>query len=212
MAICGNILIYDELYFKYKYYNEMRVFMGLERIYFELKKREDDEYYIELAEKDVLFIPVITDIMLNASNSMNIWAQMLLEKISEENPLIVYPYIGYISKAIDKKTIFNSWNVWKIISNLLVCDYQNYWEKLKNKYYSSLKSERIAEFSIACECALKIISAKPDEEKPITEILKDIDNRSFYISGNLSLKSSDVAKNKAQEVLNILSSDKENSN
>ena len=25
--------------------------MGLERIYFELKKREDDEYYIELAQK-----------------------------------------------------------------------------------------------------------------------------------------------------------------
>ena len=60
----------------------MRVFMGLERIYFELKKREDDEYYIELAQKDVLFVPVITDIMLNNSNSMSIWAQMILEKIS----------------------------------------------------------------------------------------------------------------------------------
>lgn len=189
----------------------MRVFMGLERIYFELKKREDDEYYIELAKNDVLFIPVITDIMLNATNSMNIWAQMLLERISEENPLIVYPYIGYIAQIIDKDTIFDSWNVWKIISNLLVCDYQNYWEKLKNKYYTSLKSERIAEFSIACDCACKIISAKPDEEKPITEILKDVDNRSFYINGNLSQKSNEVAKNKAQEVLNILSSDKENS-
>lgn len=191
--------------------DEMRVFMGLERIYFELKKREDDEYYIELAKSDVLFIPVITDIMLNATNSMNIWAQMLLERISEENPLIVYPYIGYISQIIDKDTIFDSWNVWKIISNLLVCDYQNYWEKLRNKYYSSLKSERIAEFSIACECACKIITAKPDEEKPITEILKDMDNRSFYINGNLSPKSNEVAKNKAHEVLNILSSDKENS-
>ena len=191
--------------------DEMRVFMGLERIYFELKKREDDEYYIELAKSDVLFIPVITDIMLNATNSMNIWAQMLLERISEENPLIVYPYIGYISQIIDKDTIFDSWNVWKIISNLLVCDYQNYWEKLRNKYYSSLKSERIAEFSIACECACKIISAMPDEEKPITEILKDMDNRSFYINGNLSPKSNEVAKNKAHEVLNILSSNKENS-
>lgn len=191
--------------------DEMRVFMGLERIYFELKKREDDEYYIELAKSDVLFIPVITDIMLNATNSMNIWAQMLLERISEENPLIVYPYISYISQIIDKDTIFDSWNVWKIISNLLVCDYQNYWEKLRNKYYTSLKSERIAEFSIACECACKIISAMPDEEKPITEILKDMDNRSFYINGNLSPKSNEVAKNKAHEVLNILSSDKENS-
>lgn len=179
--------------------------MGLERIYFELKKREDDEYYIELAQNDVLFMPVVTDIMLSESNPMNIWAQILLEKISEENPFIVYPYIGYISKAIDKKTIFNSWNVWKIISNLLVCDYQNYWEKVKNKYYNSLNSERIAEFSIACDCACKIISAKPEEEKPITDILKNMDNRSFYINENLSLKSSEVAKNKAQEVLNALS-------
>lgn len=188
----------------------MRVFMGLERIYFELKKREDDEYYIELAQNDVLFMSVVTDIMLSESNPMNIWAQILLEKISEENPLIVYPYIGYISKVIDKKTIFNSWNVWKIISNLLVCDYQNYWEKVKNKYYNSLNSERIAEFSIACDCACKIISAKPEEEKPITDILKNMDNRSFYINENLSLKSSEVAKNKAQEVLNALSLSKDN--
>lgn len=184
--------------------------MGLERIYFELKKREDDEYYIELAQNDVLFMSVVTDIMLSESNPMNIWAQILLEKISEENPLIVYPYIGYISKVIDKKTIFNSWNVWKIISNLLVCDYQNYWEKVKNKYYNSLNSERIAEFSIACDCACKIISAKPEEEKPITDILKNMDNRSFYINENLSLKSSEVAKNKAQEVLNALSLSKDN--
>lgn len=54
--------------------------MGLERIYFELRKREEDEYYIDLAQKDVLFIPVITDIMLSESNPMNIWAQMILEK------------------------------------------------------------------------------------------------------------------------------------
>ena len=66
----------------------MRVFMGLERIYFELKKREDDEYYIELAQKDVLFVPVRTDIMLNNSNSISIWAQMILEKISEKNPCV----------------------------------------------------------------------------------------------------------------------------
>ncbi|WP_294908859.1 hypothetical protein [uncultured Ruminococcus sp.] len=184
--------------------------MGLERIYFELKKREDDEYYIELAQKDVLFIPVITDIMLNNSNSIGVWAQMLLEKISEINPLIVYPYIGYISEIIDRKTIFNSWSVWKIITNLLVCDYQNYWDNLKSKYYDSLKSERIAEFSIACECACKIISAKPEEEKLITEILKNMDNRNFYINENLSPKSSEVAKNKAQEVLAVLSQSKEN--
>ena len=188
----------------------MRIFMGLEKIYFELKKREDDEYYIELAQKDVLFVPVITDIMLNNSNSISVWAQMILEKISEKNPLIVYPYIGYISEIIDRKTIFNSWSVWKIITNLLVCDYQNYWDNLKSKYYASLKSERIAEFSIACECACKIISAKPDEEKPITDILKDMDNRNFYINEILSPKSSEVAKNKAQEVLNLLSQNNEN--
>lgn len=100
--------------------------------------------------------------------------------------------------------------VWKIITNLLVCDYQNYWDNLKSKYYASLKSERIAEFSIACECACKIISAKPDEEKPITDILKDMDNRNFYINEILSPKSSEVAKYKAQEVLDVLSQNKDN--
>lgn len=46
--------------------------MSIERIYFELEKHNSDEYYIELAQNDVLFIPVVIDIMIDDKNSVNL--------------------------------------------------------------------------------------------------------------------------------------------
>lgn len=185
-----------------KYYiKRTGLFMGIERIYYELKKNEEDEYDINLAQNDVLFIPVIIDIMLDKSNSSSIWAENLLEKISKINPLTVYPYMQYIAKSLDKTNAFNGWNVWKIITNLLYCDYMNYWDDLREKYYISLNSTHIAEFSICCECACNIISAKPDEKEHITEILKNTVDRIFYIGEEISVQSHNVAMEKANEVL-----------
>lgn len=178
--------------------------MSIDRIYAELQKMNTDEHYIELAKTDVLFIPVIIDIMLDKISPLSLWAESLLEKISSDNPLIVYPYIGYISSALDKSSSFNNWNVWKIIANILECDYRNQWELLRAKYFNSLNSERITEFSISCDCAVKIISAKPNEKDAIVGVLKDIDSRKFYIGDTLSPECCAVAKEKSEEVLKTL--------
>lgn len=179
----------------------MRVLMSIERIYFELEKHNSDEYYIELAQNDVLFIPVVIDIMIDDKNSVNLWAESIIEKLSEVNPLVVYPYIGYISKLIGLNDSVNSLSAWRIICNLLVCDYNNFWQNLRDKYYKALNSSCISEFSIACACARKIADAKPDEQKHIEEILRSIDNRSFYLGESVCEQAKKIAKEKAGEVL-----------
>lgn len=175
--------------------------MRLENIYFELSKDMDDEYYIELAEKDILVVPVLIDIMLSDNSQ---WAQSLLEKISENNPRLVYPYFEYITDKINDCETFLMWNIWKLISNILVCDYNNCWNKVKDDYIKALNSTQISEFSIACDCAKKIIKAKPDDLEEILKVLVDATKREFLIDGVISVTCSKVAREKVTLLLENL--------
>lgn len=178
--------------------------MSLETVYNELSKNLDDSYYIKLAEKEVMLIPVIIDTIQNNNNiQYGQWAEALLERISEKTPDLVYPYLTYIADELPKVS-FVSWNIWKIISNLLSCDYQNKWHSIREKYYQALNSEKIAEFSIACDCAEKIVLNKPQEKDNILSVLKNMDNRVFKIAGKPSDGCLKVAKEKALETLEKL--------
>ena len=180
--------------------------MNIENIYYELSQARSDKYYIELAGKEVMLIPVLIDI-LNDSNSLNVSrAVRLIEKISVVYPRLVYPYFHFIAKLFDNKGCLNIWTVWKIIANVLKYDMDNLWEEVREKYYSALNSQHLAEFSIACDCAKSIIDAKPEEKDKIFEILNSVDTRSFAIAGEVSVQCGLVAVEKANETLLLLNS------
>lgn len=172
--------------------------MNLEKLYNEFSAKMNDSYYVELSKKEVLAVPLLIDIMLDDSTSNSRWAETLLEKISAECPRIVYPYFQYILQMFDKTDNFAVWNVWKIISNLLVCDSENYWNDVRQKYFEALKSVQITEFSIACDCADKVVASKPNELTCIAEILNNVEQRDFYVAGEISKASTDVAVEKAK--------------
>ncbi len=178
--------------------------MSVERIYFELEKQKNEDYYVDLAQNDIMCIPVLIDIMIENKNSINLWAESILEKVSVINPLIVYPYIGYISKAIEQTNSVGNLCLWRIICNLLVCDYCDFWKNFRNSYYKSLNSCFITEFSIACACAPKIIAAKPNEQNQIKKVLKSVGKRSFYLGQSVSARACEIAKEKANVVLEHL--------
>lgn len=173
--------------------------MSIEKIYYEFSKGLDDQYYMDLASREVLVVPLLIDIMFESSTNSR-WAENLIEKISEKNPRIVYPYFNYISQAFDKTNVFISWNVWKIISNILECDSDNLWENVRLKYFKALNSNMIAEFSIVCDCARKVIAYKPEEKDKICKTLVHIDEREFVVAGEISPQSLEVAKEKVQNL------------
>lgn len=177
--------------------------MSLEKIYFELSKDMEDEYYAELAKTEVMLIPVIID-SIHENPAKAYRAQALLDKISEESPKLVYPYFDYIVDIIGLSESVITWNVWKIIANLLSCDFDNKWNSAKDKYFSALKSNSIVEFSIACDCAEKIVLNKPDDKDNIIDILKNIGLHKYIVAGEESVGSLEVAKQKACEVLEKL--------
>ena len=175
--------------------------MSLENIYYELSQNMDDEYYVEFAEKEFLTVPVLIDIMLTENNSR---AESILEKISEKNPWAVYTYFEYITDKIKECERFLCWNFWKIVANILPCDCRNLWSKVKNDYIKSLSSTQIAEFSIACDCAEKIIKAKPEDMEEILAVLVDATRREFKIADVVSLQCNEVAREKVGNLLEHL--------
>lgn len=175
--------------------------MSIKRIYNEFSQGFEDEYYIKLARDDVMAVPVLIDIMLDDNFFNARWAQNILEQISENFPETVYPFYKYVADALNNENKFLAWNVWKIIVNLTAVDDGAMWNMVSDRFYASLNSEFITEFSIACDCAERIIVNKSDESEKILNVLKNINNRIFKIGGEISESSLAVAKEKVDQLL-----------
>lgn len=173
--------------------------MGLQYIYDEFLQNYEDEYYVDLAQNEILVIPLLVDIMIDERFDDSKRAQKILEKISQSNPKAVYPFFDYIAKCLMHKTKFIAWNTWKIIVNLLAVDTDDKWSSVRDQYYNALCTDAITEFSIVCECAEKVVANKPDETSRILEIFRNIENRTFTVFGEVSNASKEVAKEKILE-------------
>lgn len=174
--------------------------MSIEKVYYELSKGLDDEYYVELASKNVMLVPVLID-FITSEHSFTQKSESLLEKISEKYPLVIYPYFNYIADIIISNNDLSSFCAWKIIANILEVDSLNLWDNIKENYFTALNSENITEFSISCDCAPKIISAKPLDKEEIVKILADTQNRSFSAGGQVSEVCRKIAMEKADSAL-----------
>ncbi len=166
--------------------------MNLQKTYMELFKNENDDYYIELAQKEILVTPILIEMMLDRNNSKARWAQNLIEKISEKAPMIVYPYFEYICTVFDNNGVA-AWNCWKIIANLLPVDLFGHWEKVKEKYLLSFSSDMITEYLIVLSVADKIIAAKPKDKNIIISAIESSRKINFTICGEVSLNSRTIA-------------------
>lgn len=173
--------------------------MIIQNIYDDILQDMDDDYYVELAEREVMAIPVLIDTMLGISPVYAGRAQEILETISLAKPKLLYPFFDYLERALDSSNLFLAWNTWKIIANLVHIDSEDKWERVSKRFFDALNSENISEFSITCECAQKVIEGKPSQGEKILAIFRNIDSRVFKISGEVSEASKHVAKEKVQE-------------
>ena len=137
--------------------------MNINEVYLRIIETENDSDVVKLAKKEVMVIPILINAMLDENNCR---AQNILIDLSEQTPLLVYPYFQYIIQALDRYDNFTAWNTWRIIANLLIVDYLELWEEIKDKYFAAFNSENIAEILVVVSTAKFIIKYKPtDKEK-----------------------------------------------
>lgn len=102
--------------------------MNINEVYLRIIETENDSDVVKLAKKEVMVIPILINAMLDENNCR---AQNILIDLSEQTPLLVYPYFQYIIQALDRYDNFTAWNTWRIIANLLLLIILSCGKKLK---------------------------------------------------------------------------------
>lgn len=66
--------------------------MNINEVYLRIIETENDSDVVKLAKKEVMVIPILINAMLDENNCR---AQNILIDLSEQTPLLVYPYFQY---------------------------------------------------------------------------------------------------------------------
>lgn len=172
--------------------------MKTEQIFQEFEQRLEKEYYAQLAKEEILTVPLLIEIFLDDDYTNAHWAEQVLEHICDENPKLVYPFFEFVTKGLDNRNGFLAWSTWKVLTKLLSVDTENKFESIKDRFYNALASKTLAEFSIACDCAVSVFINKPDEQEKLLDIMKKSAEHKFYIDYTEIENSGEIAKGKAQ--------------
>lgn len=175
--------------------------MNINEVYLKIIKTENDSDLIELAKNEVMAIPVLINTMLDENNYR---AENILIGLSEQTPLLLYPYFSYIVRLLDKCDNFVSWNVWQIIANLLIVDYLEMWEDVKDKYFNAFESNNIAEILVLISTAKTVVKFKPDDKDKIFALLENCKNNKFTICNETAPHLNSVVKQAVNEFFNNL--------
>lgn len=92
----------------------------------------------------------------------------------------------------------------EIIANLLIVDYLEMWEEIKDKYFAAFNSENIAEILVVVSTAKFIIKYKPKDKEKITILASECVNNEFKICNEPAPHLNTVAKQAVDEFFNNL--------
>lgn len=157
-------------------------------------ENKSDEYYVELSAKEILLVPVLIQFLTDGNFYERIKASEILDKISAKYPLQIQPFVSYILIALDKNNDLASWGIWKILSRLKEEIIKN--DEICDRFIAALYSEKIAEFSILCDCAERFVQAKPELDEKIKFVFSKIDEREFSPDNAYADASMKIAKEK----------------
>jgi hypothetical protein len=168
--------------------------MEKQKLLEELKEKNGMEYYARIVDTDVSALPMLLEIMETEKSAVKYQAEKVIRHVSEEKPELLYAYFERIADLLSSKFDIIKWGAILTLPNLLTADAENKWEKVRVKYLSSLKTEKIAEFGNIVSCVKKILKAHPEEEKEIVPSLLNIDSHVFIYHGEISPECVNVAK------------------
>jgi hypothetical protein len=93
--------------------------------------------------------------------------------ISEKNPKLLYPKIGFFINLLGNENNIIKWNAMDSIANLAIVDSKNKFNKIFKKFYGLLYEGSLITASHVVDNSGKIADAKPNLQSKITnELLK----------------------------------------
>lgn len=159
-----------------------------------LKEKKDIICYTKEVYEDKSLIAVLLDIMENDKTAIKFQAEKVIRKISEEKPILIYPYFERIGALLDSKNSFIRLGAILTIPNLLSVDSEHLWKKIRDRYLQTYRATSISEFGNGIKGIEKILDAYPEEENTIIPLLLSIENHIFLHKGEQSHECLNVAR------------------
>ena len=129
----------------------------------------------------------------NSKGSIRLGCEKILRLISEQQPELIYPHFNTFAKLLDSENNILKWGAIITISNLASVDTDNAFEKIFEKYFSSITEKNMITASNIIKNAWKIALAKPESAEGITQEILKAEKTSYENKGQLSPECNNIA-------------------
>lgn len=151
-----------------------------------IKQKQEFSILVKKVESNPELIGVLLKIIREDKGSTKFYCDKAIQKISETNPSLVYPYFNEISQLLDSTNNFIKWGSIRTISNLITVDKEKQFDRIYDKYFKMINSDSMITASNVIGNAWKFVQALPEKEGDITSRLLKVMENTYLNKGEPS--------------------------
>jgi hypothetical protein len=151
-----------------------------------IKEKQEFGTIVNSVESNPELIGVLLKIIKEDKGSTKFYCDKVIQKISETNPSLVYPYFNEISPLLDSTNNFIKWGATRTISNLIAVDKDKKFDRIYDHYFGMIDSDSMITASNVVGNAWKFVLALPEKEWDITSRLLKVTENTYLNKGELS--------------------------
>ena len=134
----------------------------------QLKNKSDLAEFARAAISEPARIPELFEIMKTDQGSVKFTCEKVIRLISEQQPMLLYPYFNDLAKLLDSVNNFLKWGAIITISNLISVDSSKKFDAIYEEYFGMILSDSMITSGNVIKNAWKFIQVNPAWESDIT--------------------------------------------
>ncbi len=151
-----------------------------------LKKMPAVIKYVEEISDHLDQIPVLFAIIHEDHGAVKYNCERIIQKLSERQPLLIYPYFDAIAELLDSHNNFIKWGAIVTLSNLAAVDDLRKFDAIYNRFFGLINDQSMITAGNVIGNAWKIVLKDPAHEKDITERLLRVSENTYINKGKPS--------------------------
>jgi hypothetical protein len=168
-------------------------FISVEMIERIAEKDFDVDEFVQLAiNSENARNEIVHQMRTNSSIMVYYHCYYVVEKASQKQPEIFYPYWDEISELLHHENSYHRDFAVEIIGNLTKVDQENRFAQVEDDYFGIINDEKFMTGNCCVKNLLKIYRHKPEQRGRIIETLLDIDNCCDYTEKQKGVLKADV--------------------
>ncbi|MBN2287450.1 MAG: hypothetical protein JXI43_13445 [Tissierellales bacterium] len=165
------------------------------------KKGSDKKQIAKKVISSPEYLPLLFEGLSHDKGTIKFGCEKILRLISEQSPILIYPYFDTFVELLDSENKFIKWGAIITISNLVSVDREKKFERIFDRYYSPITEDAMITAGNIIGNSWKIAFAKPELSDRIAgEILK-VENTKYRNKGEISPECTNVVCGHAIESL-----------